>query len=136
MTTVVRMQQGIAVESTADLHSAAVVMDSVADAVGRAVRVLSDTLTLLGDPISVQCNGSAPQSEAVVTAGSGDSPPWGTDSYGKQFADGDSGYVKLSVGLLQGGFDLAHTLSAFAHGMRRAAGDLDSAEANATAAFS
>ncbi|WP_107654652.1 hypothetical protein [Nocardia suismassiliense] len=128
------MEQSIAIDSTTDLHSAAVVMDSVADAVDRAVRVLADTLTLLGDPITVQHNGSTPQS--TVTAGSSANPPWGTDSYGKSFADGEAGYVNLSTDLLQGGFDLAHTLSQFAHGMSRAAGDLDSTEEDATAAFS
>ncbi|MEV6391235.1 hypothetical protein [Nocardia xishanensis] len=127
------MQRAIAVESTTDLHSAAVVMDSVAEAVGRAVATLSDTLALLGDPISVRHAGSG---QAEVTEGSGDNPPWGIDSYGTSFATGDAGYVKLSIGLLQGGFDLAHTLSAFAHGMRGAASDLDSTEENATAAFS
>ncbi|WP_194837744.1 hypothetical protein [Nocardia sp. XZ_19_369] len=128
------MEQSIAIDSTTDLHSAAVVMDSVADAVGRAVRVLADTLTLLGDPITVQHNGST--AESAVAAGSSANPPWGTDSYGKSFADGNTGYVNLSTDLLQGGFDLAHTLSQFAHGMSRAAGDLDSTEENATAAFS
>ncbi|MFI9403318.1 hypothetical protein [Nocardia sp. NPDC052316] len=130
------MEQTIAIDSTTDVHSAAVVMDSVADAVGRAVRVLADTLTLLGDPITVQHNGSAGQSEATVTAGSSANPPWGTDTFGKSFADGNAGYVNLSTDLLQGGFDLAHTLSQFAHGMARAAGDLDGVEENATAAFS
>ncbi|MFF3228127.1 hypothetical protein ACFYV7_35400 [Nocardia suismassiliense] len=130
------MEQSIAIDSTTDLHSAAVVMDSVADAVGRAVRVLADTLILLGDPITVQHNGSTAQPESTVTAGSSANPPWGTDSFGKSFADGNAGYVNLSTALLQGGFDLVHTLSQFAHGMSRAAGDLDNAEENATAAFS
>ncbi|MFI9504726.1 hypothetical protein [Nocardia sp. NPDC052566] len=128
------MQQGIVVESATDLHSAAVVMDGAAEAVRRAVATLADTLTLLGDPISVRHSGSG-QAEAAVTASSGDNPPWGTDSYGTSFAIGDAGYVKLSVGLLQGGFDLAHTLSAFADGMGRAAGDLAISEADATTAF-
>ncbi|CAM4500133.1 hypothetical protein NONI108955_36625 [Nocardia ninae] len=127
------MEQSIAIDSTTDLHSAAVVMDSVADAVGRAVRVLADTLTLLGDPIALQHNGST--AEFTVTAGSSANPPWGTDSYGKSFADGEAGYVNLGTDLLQGGFDLAHTLSQFAHGMSRAAVDLDGTEENATAAF-
>ncbi|WP_135235281.1 hypothetical protein [Nocardia sp. CS682] len=130
------MEQSIAIDSTTDLHAAAVVMDTVADSVGRAVRMLADTLTLLGDPIAVQHNGSATRSESTVTAGSSANPPWGTDSYGKSFADGDAGYVNLSTDLLQGGFDMAHTLSQFAHGMSRAAGDLVVTEENATAAFS
>lgn len=125
------MQQEIVVESIAELHSAAVVMGGVAEAVGRSVATLADTLILFGDPISVQRNGS----DATVSAGSGDGPPWGTDSYGKSFAGGEAGYVELGVGLLQGGFAVAHTLSAFAHGMIRAAGDLDSAEADTTAVF-
>ncbi|WP_054811325.1 hypothetical protein [Nocardia arizonensis] len=126
------MANVIAVDSTTDLHSAAVVMDSVADAIEGAVRVLADTLTTLGDPISVQDNGN--EASKVTARGDG-TPPWGTDSYGKQFAQGDAGYVKLGVGLLQGGFDLAHTLSEFATGMGRAAGDVRRSEDEASAGF-
>ncbi|MGS2810870.1 hypothetical protein [Nocardia sp. MW-W600-9] len=126
------MANVIAVDSTTDLHSAAVVMDSVADAIGRAVHTLADTLITLGDPISVQDNGN---DASTVTARTDGKPPWGTDSYGKQFAEGDAGYVKLGAGLLQGGFDLAHTLSEFATGMGRAAGDVRRSEDEAGANF-
>ncbi|MGC4994590.1 hypothetical protein [Nocardia salmonicida] len=126
------MTQSIVVDSTADLQAVAMVMDGVSEAVGAAVSILHDTLALLGDPITVQENGNdAPD----VSAGSSDNPPWGADSYGKTFATGTNGYVGMSVGLLQGGFDMARTLSEFAYGMHRAAGDLSRSEDQAGTAF-
>ncbi|MRH89348.1 hypothetical protein GFY24_18160 [Nocardia sp. SYP-A9097] len=126
------MAQSIAIDSTTRLHAAATVMDGVHDAVHRAVTTLHQTLAALGDPISVRPGAGA---AAEVGAGSTDQPPWGTDSYGKKFATGKSGYVAMSVDLLQGGVDLAQTLAEFAHGMHQAAGDLRGAEDSSTTAF-
>ncbi|WP_330179084.1 hypothetical protein OHB26_21585 [Nocardia sp. NBC_01503] len=127
------MAQRIVIDSTAELHAAAVAMDDVHDAVSRAVTTLYHTLAALGDPISVQPNTTA--TGADVSSVPAATPPWGADSYGKKFGTGENGYVRASVGLLQGGFDLARTLAEFAHGMHRAAGDLHGSEQSSSTAF-
>ncbi len=54
--------------------------------------------------------------------------PWGNDSFGKKFADGDKGYLAVSKNLLDGINDLATTFGTFASGQREAADELNNAD--------
>jgi uncharacterized protein YukE len=54
--------------------------------------------------------------------------PWGNDSFGHKFADGDKGYIAVSQNLLDGMNDLATTFDSFASGQRQAADSLSDAD--------
>ncbi|MEU7145845.1 hypothetical protein ABZ942_40830 [Nocardia sp. NPDC046473] len=123
------MAQVITVDSPAGLRAAATEMDDVYEAVSHTVTTLYETLTRLGDPISAVPSGTSGSASAtVVSSTESPRPPWATDATGRKFASGASGYVAMSVDLLQGGFDLAQTLTEFAKGMRQAADGLQGAD--------
>lgn len=123
------MAQVITVDSAAGLRAAATEMDDVYEAVSHTVTTLYETLTRLGDPISAVPSATSGSGSATVVSATGSPrPPWANDATGRKFATGDSGYVAMSVDLLQGGFDLAQTLTEFAKGMRQAADGLQGAD--------
>ncbi|MQY24075.1 WXG100 family type VII secretion target [Nocardia macrotermitis] len=64
----------------------------------------------------------------LKAATSGTQTPWGNDSFGKKFAEGDKGYISVSKNLLDGVNDLATTFGAFASGQREAADELTNAD--------
>ncbi|MCX4093093.1 hypothetical protein [Nocardia sp. alder85J] len=104
-----------------ELRTAAKEMDAVATSVHATVTTLYETLSRLGDPISVTETTANGVQTGTVSADASSNPPWGTDSYGKKFGSGAEGYTKTSVNLLQGGYDMASTLAEFAKGMHQAA---------------
>jgi hypothetical protein len=118
-----------------ELRTAATDMDAVATAVHAAVTTLYETLTRLGDPISVTETTAQGVKTGTVSANASSNPPWGHDSYAKKFSDGDKGYTKTSVNLLQGGYDMAATLAEFAKGMHQAADGSSSTEDVSTSGF-
>ncbi|MFI6172442.1 hypothetical protein ACIBCN_37080 [Nocardia sp. NPDC051052] len=123
------MAQVITVDSAAGLRAAATEMDGVYEAVSHTVTTLYETLTRLGDPICAVPSGTSGSASATVVSSTDSTrPPWATDATGCKFATGASGYVAMSVDLLQGGFDLAQTLAEFAKGMRQAADGLQGAD--------
>ncbi|MGV9678510.1 hypothetical protein ACWDSJ_24790 [Nocardia sp. NPDC003482] len=62
---------------------------------------------------------------AVGTAGP---ETWGTDSFGKGFADGDDGYVRSRTELLSGAHELVISLGQFGQGMIDAANKMTAAD--------
>ncbi|MQY24958.1 hypothetical protein [Nocardia aurantia] len=119
-----------------ELRTAATEMEAAATAVHAAVTTLYETLTRLGDPISVTETTADGVRTGTVSANASSNPPWGHDSYAKKFANGDQGYTKASVNLLQGGYDMAATLAEFAKGMHQAAEGSSDTEDVSTSAFS
>ncbi|MEV6560972.1 WXG100 family type VII secretion target [Nocardia sp. NPDC051756] len=61
--------------------------------------------------------------------------PWGKDSFGKKFADGEKGYLAARNNLLQGIGGISGTFGAIADGQRDAAGLIDGQESNNTNSF-
>ncbi|WP_067667188.1 hypothetical protein [Nocardia miyunensis] len=66
--------------------------------------------------------------KTLRTAVDAEQAPWGNDSFGKKFADGDKGYIAVSKNLLEGINDLATTFGTFASGQREAADELSNAD--------
>ncbi|MBY8856539.1 hypothetical protein K7711_08635 [Nocardia sp. CA2R105] len=66
--------------------------------------------------------------KSLQTAVDAKQAPWGSDSFGKKFADGEKGYVAVSKNLLDGINDLATTFGTFASGQREAADELSNAD--------
>ncbi|WP_019929536.1 hypothetical protein [Nocardia sp. BMG111209] len=55
---------------------------------------------------------------------------WGTDSYGRQFADGRDGYVAARDNLLTGGTQMATAIGSIGRGLIDAAGNFTANEAS------
>ena len=51
--------------------------------------------------------------------------PWGTDSYGKKFTEGDEGYSKSSKNLIDGADNMTGSLEKFGSSMNDAARKMD-----------
>lgn len=60
---------------------------------------------------------------------SGGGSPWGNDSFGKKFADGDKGYLAARENLLAAIEQMATTFGGYANGQRSAADTMDAMEA-------
>ncbi|MGC4994602.1 hypothetical protein [Nocardia salmonicida] len=71
----------------------------------------------------------------ATTVESNGSETWGDDSYGKQFADGDTGYRSSRSNLLSGGRDMAETVGEFGTGLVSASNKADTTEFHSTSAF-
>ncbi|MEU7141967.1 type VII secretion target [Nocardia sp. NPDC046473] len=66
---------------------------------------------------------------------SGASTPWGKDSFGKKFADGDKGYRAARENLLAAIDQMATTFGGYADGQRSAADRMDAMEVGNTNGF-
>ncbi|WP_433654586.1 hypothetical protein ACQPW1_28005 [Nocardia sp. CA-128927] len=66
------------------------------------------------------------------SAVSGAGAPWGKDSFGKKFADGDKGYLVARENLLAGVEQMATTFGDYGKGQRDAADKMDAMEAGNT----
>lgn len=70
-----------------------------------------------------------------TSVGSNGSETWGTDSYGKQFAEGTNGYYSSRGNLLKGGSDMSDTLREFGTGLIDASNTAVKTESGNTSAF-
>ncbi len=77
------------------------------------------------DRIHGAINDALTQLQSVLNA---KGKPWGDDSFGHKFANGDKGYIAVSQNLLSGIGDLAGTFGSFASGQRQAADELSAAD--------
>ncbi|MEV6771246.1 hypothetical protein AB0N05_21765 [Nocardia sp. NPDC051030] len=59
--------------------------------------------------------------DALVSSTDGRGQPWGSDSMGKNFADGPNGYLKSSSNLIEGANNMAGTFGNFSKGQTDAA---------------
>jgi hypothetical protein len=59
-----------------------------------------------------------------------DGTPWGNDSFGKKFAEGDQGYLVASENLTAGLTQMSSTFGDFAKGQREAADGLTAMDQN------
>ncbi|MGY1982888.1 hypothetical protein [Nocardia gipuzkoensis] len=60
---------------------------------------------------------------------------WGRDAYGREFADGDKGYLRSRANLIDGTRDMVTTVGQFGDGLIAAGRTSATAEANSTAGF-
>lgn len=66
----------------------------------------------------------------------GSGTPWGNDSFGSKFAQGEKGYLAARENLLAAIDQMATTIGDYGTGQRKAADDLDAMEAGNTGGFS
>ncbi|WP_330183408.1 hypothetical protein OHB26_07000 [Nocardia sp. NBC_01503] len=58
--------------------------------------------------------------DTLITTTNGRGEPWGNDTMGKGFADGDNGYVKSSGNIIDGARNMSGTFANFSKGQKDA----------------